>query len=84
MEITGKGLIFGTPHYMSPEQGHGKPIDQRTDLYALGVILFEMLTGEKPFDAENPMAVIYKHAKAPFPQLPEDLADAAAHHRFAC
>ena len=75
MEITDKGLIFGTPHYMSPEQGHGRPIDLRTDLYALGVILYEMLTGTKPFDAENPMAVIYKHAKAPIPKLPEALAD---------
>lgn len=74
MEITGKGLIFGTPHYMSPEQGHGKPIDQRTDIYALGIMLYEMLTGKKPFDAENPMAVIYKHAKEPLPRLPEDLA----------
>jgi serine/threonine-protein kinase PpkA len=68
-------LIFGTPHYMSPEQGHGRPIDLRTDLYALGVILYELLTGTKPFDAENPMAVIYKHAKAPIPKLPEALSD---------
>ena len=75
MEITDKGLIFGTPHYMSPEQGHGRPIDLRTDLYALGVILYELLTGTKPFDAENPMAVIYKHAKAPIPRLPEALSD---------
>ena len=75
MEITDKGLIFGTPHYMSPEQGHGRAIDLRTDLYALGVILYELLTGTKPFDAENPMAVIYKHAKAPIPKLPEALSD---------
>jgi eukaryotic-like serine/threonine-protein kinase len=74
LEITDKGLIFGTPHYMSPEQGHGKPIDARTDLYALGVMLYEMLTGAKPFDADNPMAVIYKHAKLPVPRLPETLA----------
>ncbi len=74
LEITDKGLIFGTPHYMSPEQGHGKPIDVRTDLYALGIMLFEMFTGRKPFDADNPMAVIFKHAKEPVPQLPEPLA----------
>lgn len=74
LEITDKGLIFGTPHYMSPEQGHGKPIDVRTDLYALGIMLYEMLTGRKPFDADNPMAVIFKHAKEPVPQLPEPLA----------
>jgi serine/threonine protein kinase len=74
MEVTDKGLIFGTPHYMSPEQGHGKPIDARSDLYALGVMLYEMLTGKKPFDAENHMAILVHHAKAPIPRLPERLA----------
>jgi tRNA A-37 threonylcarbamoyl transferase component Bud32/DNA-binding NarL/FixJ family response regulator len=70
MEITDKGLIFGTPHYMSPEQGHGQPTDARSDLYALGVVLHELLTGAKPFEADNPMAIIYQHAKAPVPRLP--------------
>jgi eukaryotic-like serine/threonine-protein kinase len=70
-DITDAGQIIGTPHYMSPEQGHGEPIDGRSDLYSLGVILFEMLTGHKPFMAENPMAIIYLHRKAPVPQLPE-------------
>jgi len=70
-DITDAGQIIGTPHYMSPEQGHGEPIDERSDLYSLGVILFEMLTGHKPFVAENPMAIIYLHRKAPLPQLPE-------------
>jgi eukaryotic-like serine/threonine-protein kinase len=74
LEVTDKGLIFGTPHYMSPEQGHGKPIDGRSDLYALGVMLFEMLTGKKPYDAENHMAILVHHAKAPIPRLPERLA----------
>jgi serine/threonine protein kinase len=55
---------------MSPEQGHGEPIDGRSDLYSLGVILFEMLAREKPFKAENPMALIYKHRKEPVPRLP--------------
>lgn len=73
MEITDKGLIFGTPHYMSPEQGHGQPADARSDLYSLGVVLHEMLTGAKPFDADNPMAIIYQHAKAPLPRLPPGL-----------
>ncbi|HEY2402078.1 MAG TPA: protein kinase [Steroidobacteraceae bacterium] len=70
-EVTDTGLIFGTPHYMSPEQGHGEPIDARSDLYSLGVIVYEMLTREKPFAAENPMAIIYKHRKEPVPRLPE-------------
>jgi serine/threonine protein kinase len=74
MEVTDKGLIFGTPHYMSPEQGHGKQIDARSDIYSLGVMLFEMLTGKKPYDAENHMAILVHHAKAPIPRLPERLA----------
>jgi serine/threonine protein kinase len=74
MEVTDKGLIFGTPHYMSPEQGHGKQIDARSDVYALGVMLYEMLTGKKPFDAENHMAILVHHAKAPIPKLPERIA----------
>jgi tRNA A-37 threonylcarbamoyl transferase component Bud32/CheY-like chemotaxis protein len=69
-DITGAGTIFGTPHYMSPEQGHGSPLDARSDLYSLGIVLYEMLTGAKPFTAETPLAVIYRHATAPVPQLP--------------
>jgi tRNA A-37 threonylcarbamoyl transferase component Bud32/DNA-binding NarL/FixJ family response regulator len=74
MEVTDHGTIFGTPHYMSPEQGHGEPIDGRSDLYSLGVILFEMLAHEKPYVSDNPMAIIYKHRKAPIPALPEAAA----------
>jgi tRNA A-37 threonylcarbamoyl transferase component Bud32 len=69
-DVTDRGMIFGTPHYMSPEQGHGEPIDARSDIYSLGVILFEMLAREKPYKADNPMALIYKHRKEPVPRLP--------------
>jgi hypothetical protein len=74
LDLTDTGTIFGTPHYMSPEQGHAEPVDVRSDLYSLGVILFEMLTGEKPYRAENPMAIVYKHRKEPIPQLPPQFA----------
>jgi len=67
--ITGTGQIFGTPYYMSPEQGHAEPTDERSDLYSLGCILYEMLTGDRPFTATSPMGVIYKHAHAPRPRL---------------
>lgn len=72
-EITGTGEIFGTPYYMSPEQGHAGQVDQRGDIYSLGVIFFEMLTGDKPFDAETPMAMIIRHRHAPVPRLPAEL-----------
>jgi len=72
-EITATGEIFGTPYYMSPEQGHGSALDERSDLYSLGVIFYEMLTRQKPYLAQTPMAVIYMHANAPIPLLPEDL-----------
>jgi DNA-binding NarL/FixJ family response regulator len=74
LDVTDAGAIFGTPHYMSPEQGHAEPIDARSDLYSLGVILFEMFAGEKPYRAENPMAIVYKHRKEPIPRLPERFA----------
>jgi RIO-like serine/threonine protein kinase len=72
-EITATGEIFGTPYYMSPEQGHGQPLDERSDLYSLGVIFYEMLLRQKPYVAQSPMGVIYMHANAPIPLLPEAL-----------
>lgn len=71
-EITGTGEIFGTPYYMSPEQGHGGAVDERGDIYALGVIFFEMLTGTKPYDGETAMSVIIQHRQGPLPQLPDE------------
>ena len=73
--ISGSGQIFGTPYYMSPEQGHAAAVDARSDIYSLGCILFEMLTGRRPFAAETPMAVIYNHSNAPRPSLAGDLRD---------
>jgi len=67
VELTGAREIFGTPYYMSPEQGHAEPIDARSDLYSLGVIFFEMLVGQKPFRGNSAMEVIYKHKRAELP-----------------
>jgi serine/threonine-protein kinase len=59
--LTKAGLVFGTPHYMSPEQASGGTIDERTDLYALGVVMYEMFTGRVPFEADTYMGVLTKH-----------------------
>lgn len=72
--VSDGGEIFGTPYYMSPEQGHGNHVDERSDIYSLGVIFYEMLTGLKPFHAGTAMGVIYRHAQAPIPQLPKRYA----------
>jgi ActR/RegA family two-component response regulator len=73
--ISGTGQIFGTPHYMSPEQGHAAPVDARSDIYSLGCIVYEMLSGQRPFAADTAMAVIYNHTHAPRPSLPPEFAD---------
>ena len=73
-EMTGSGEIFGTPYYMSPEQGHADEVDERSDVYSLGVIFYEMLTGEKPYRASNAMGIVYKHSNAPIPLLPHRLS----------
>jgi len=70
--ITGAGVMIGTPEYMSPEQVEGKEVDQRSDIYALGVILFEMATGRVPFDGDTPFTVGVKH-KSEIPADPKEL-----------
>jgi tRNA A-37 threonylcarbamoyl transferase component Bud32 len=67
VNLTSTGTIMGTPAYMSPEQGSGSKIDSRSDIYSLGVVLFEMATGRVPFQAETPIAIVFKHVQDPLP-----------------
>ncbi|MGO9947294.1 MAG: serine/threonine-protein kinase [Steroidobacteraceae bacterium] len=67
--LTGTREIFGTPYYMSPEQGHAEIIDARSDLYSVGVVFYEMLIGRKPFTGSTAMEVIYKHKRADIPEI---------------
>ena len=68
---TQAGVVFGTPQYMSPEQGRGLPLDARSDLYALGILAFEMLTGNVPYNDDNPMTVIQMHMHGQVPPMPD-------------
>ncbi len=70
--ITGPGMMIGTPEYMSPEQVEGKDVDRRSDIYSLGVILYEMATGRVPFEGDTPFTVGIKH-KSEIPRDPKEL-----------
>jgi serine/threonine-protein kinase len=79
-KVTVTGTVLGTPAYMSPEQGMGEPGDHRSDIYSLGVVLYELATGRLPYDADTPLAVLLKHAHDPLPMprsvnpsLPEEI-----------
>ncbi len=73
--LTGSREIFGTPYYMSPEQGHAEEIDGRSDLYSLGVMFYEMLIGRKPYIGATAMEVIYKHKRADLPEIAPQFAE---------
>jgi serine/threonine-protein kinase PpkA len=72
--MTQTGAVVGTPHYMSPEQARGRTVDGRSDLYSLGVVLYEMLIGRVPYQADDSLAVGIMHISQPVPELPDDLA----------
>jgi serine/threonine-protein kinase PpkA len=72
--LTRHGQVIATPRYMSPEQCLGRPADHRSDLYSLGVIFYEMLSGQKLYDAEGPAGLVYQHVHGPIPRLPARLA----------
>ncbi|MBZ0238992.1 MAG: serine/threonine protein kinase, partial [Deltaproteobacteria bacterium] len=75
---TQAGVVFGTPQYMSPEQGRGLPLDARSDLYALGILGYEMLTGRVPFNDDNPMTVLQMHLRSELPPLPPNVSPGIA------
>jgi serine/threonine-protein kinase PpkA len=72
-KLTMDGTAVGSPYYLSPEQAECKPLDGRTDIYGLGVVLYEMLTGQKPFEGSTPMETLVAHITEPAPPLPESL-----------
>jgi hypothetical protein len=77
-QLTQAGVAFGTPEYMAPEQAQGRPVDHRADLYAMGVMIFEMLAGRRPFEAADKVALLRLQIDAPAPALAAVAADAIA------
>ena len=80
--LTASGAVLGTPLYMSPEQGEGKPVDGRTDIYSLGASFYHLICGRPPFEGDTPVTVMLKHLTAPVPSpreldpdIPEEICD---------
>jgi serine/threonine protein kinase len=73
-QLTTTGMIIGTPHYMSPEQCRGEQIDGQSDIYSLGIVLYEILTGDVPYRADSAAGVLLKHVQYALPQLPPELS----------
>jgi len=73
-ELTNAGEIRGSPYYISPEQAEGSNVDQRSDLYSLGVMFFEMLTGTRPFRGSSVVTILQAHRNDPIPVLPDNLS----------
>jgi DNA-binding NarL/FixJ family response regulator len=71
---TGVGQVLGSPYYISPEQAQGQRVDARTDLYSLGVMFYEMLTGQRPYAGRSALAIMAQHANSPVPTLPPQTA----------
>jgi DNA-binding NarL/FixJ family response regulator len=71
---TGVGQVLGSPYYISPEQAQGQRVDVRTDLYSLGVMFYEMLTGQRPYNGRSAVAIMSQHTSSPVPSLPESTA----------
>ena len=72
--MTVRGEVLGTPSYVAPEQALGQAVGPAADVYSLGVMLFQMLTGRKPYQANDPANILYQHVNSPIPKLPDDLA----------
>src|SRR5205814_5736731 len=74
-KLTGTGMSIGTPHYMSPEQARAQTLDGRSDLYSLGVVAYQCLTGKVPFDGEDSFSIGYKHIMEEVPTPPLESVD---------
>ena len=80
--LTGSGLVVGTPRYISPEQGMGRNVDHRSDIYSLGATFYELVTRRTPFEGDTPLAIMMKHISSPLvppymvnPQVPADISE---------